>query len=222
VKYLQRCDALLQWGRIATNDFADTSVYGGMVARSIHRREGGRDLYFVANVARVNGAARCSFGVTGRQPELWNPVTGEMRDLPEFEIKGGRTVLPLKFASSESAFIVFRKPLSGFKPAAGSENFPELKSAGEITGPWQVRFDPKWGGPEKPVTFATLEDWPKRPEPGIRYFSGTAAYAKTFDLPKSATGDRPSAIYLDLGSVQALAEVSLNGKNPGAWTFLQR
>ena len=219
VKYLQRCDALLQWGRIATNDFADTSVSGGMVARSIHRREGGRDLYFVANVARVNGAARCSFGVTGRQPELWNPVTGEMRDLPEFEIKGGRTVLPLKFASSESAFIVFRKPLSGFKPAAGSENFPELKSAGEITGPWQVRFDPKWGGPEKPVTFATLEDWTKRPEPGIRYFSGTAAYAKTFDLPKSATGDRPSAIYLDLGSVQALAEVSLNGKNLGViWT----
>jgi hypothetical protein len=219
VKYLQRCDALLQWGQIATNDFADNSVSGGVIVRSIHRRAGDHDVYFVANVTRDKGAAKCSFGVAGKQPELWNPVTGKMCDLPEFEIKDGRTILPLKFASSESCFIVFRKPLSNGGPVAGAENFPELKSVGEITGAWQVRFDPKWGGPEKPVTFAMLEDWTKRPEPGIKYFSGTAVYTKTFDLPKSAIGNRQSPMYLDLGTVHALAEVWLNGKNLGVvWT----
>jgi hypothetical protein len=219
VKYLQRCDALLQWGQIATNDFTANSVSGGLNARSIHRRDGDSDVYFVANVARGGGAAKCSFGVADKQPELWNPVTGEMRDLPEFEIKDGRTILPLKFASSESCFIVFRKPIASSGQMAGAENFPELKIIGEINGEWQVRFDSKWGGPKKPVTFTMLEDWTQRPEPGIKYFSGTAVYTKTFDLPKSAIGNRQSPIYLDLGKVHALAEVWLNGKNFGVvWT----
>jgi hypothetical protein len=177
------------------------------------------DVYFVANVARAGGGAQCSFEVVGKQPELWNPVTGEMRELPEFEIKDGRTILPLKFAAAESCFIVFRKPLSRNERFAGAKNFPELKTIGEITGPWQIRFDPKWGGPAMPVTFATLEDWTKRPEPGIKYFSGTAVYAKTFDLPELESGHRPSAIFLELGKVHALAEVWLNGKNLGVvWT----
>ena len=51
----------------------------------------------------------------------------------------------------------------------------------EIGGPWEVGFDPRWGGPEK-VTFDKLEDWSKRPEDGIRYYSGTAVYRKTFQL----------------------------------------
>jgi hypothetical protein len=142
-----------------------------------------------------------------------------MRALPEFEIKDGKTIVPLKFAPAESGFIVFRKPISSSQKIAGGENFPELKTAGEITGAWRVTFDPKWGGPKKPVTFATLEDWTQRPEPGIKYFSGTAAYTKTFDLPPSALGPRPPALFLDLGTVHALAEVRLNGKNLGVvWT----
>jgi len=82
-----------------------------------------------------------------------------------------------------------------------------------------VSFNPKWGGPKEPVTFATLEDWTQRAESGIKYFSGTAVYTKTFDLPKSEIGNRKSEIFLDLGTVHALAEVWLNGKNLGVvWT----
>jgi len=219
VNYLQRCDALLQWGRIATNDFAANAVSGGLNARSIHRHDADADVYFVANVARENGAASCSFGVTGKQPELWNPVTGEMRDLPEFESKDGRTILPLKFAPSESCFIVFRKPVSATGPISTAKNFPDFKNLGEISGAWQVQFDPKWGGPKKSVTFATLDDWTQRPEPGIKYFSGTAVYAKTFDVADLKFKSRNSKLFLDLGAVYALAEVWLNGKNLGVvWT----
>ncbi len=215
VNYLQRCDALLQWGEFATNNFSVESASGGAKLRSVHRRDGDEEIYFVANLSRTNGAAKCSFGVAGKKPELWNPVTGERRDLPEFEIKDGKTILPLKFASSESCFIVFRKPVFTSAQILAAENFPELKTVGEISGAWQVRFDPKWGGPKKAVTFATLEDWTQRPEPGIKYFSGTAVYTKTFDLPQSAISNRQSQIFLDLGTVHALAEVWLNGKNLG-------
>ncbi len=90
---------------------------------------------------------------------------------------------------------------------------PALPAPVAVAGPWQVSFEPKWGGPEKPVTFANLEDWTKRSEPGIRYYSGTALYRTTFSLSHP-----PSAInhlLLDLGEVHAIATVRLNGKELG-------
>jgi hypothetical protein len=76
-----------------------------------------------------------------------------------------------------------------------------------------VQFDPRWGGPQKPVTFETLEDWTKRPEPGIKYYSGTATYRKVFDLDPEPRTLNP--VYLDLGTVKNLAQVRLNGKDLG-------
>ena len=80
-----------------------------------------------------------------------------------------------------------------------------------MSGPWNVSFDPKWGGPDN-VTFETLEDWSKRQEDGIRFYSGTAIYRKTFDAPSLPGGQR---IYLDLGTVKNLARVRLNGQDLG-------
>jgi hypothetical protein len=218
VKYLQRCDALLQWGKIATNNFSVESAAAGVKLQSIRRRAGNEEVYFVANLARTNGTAKCAFGVAGKQPELWNPVTGETRALPEFEVKDGRTILPLQFAAAESCFIVFRKPISSLDCFAGSKNFPALQTVGEISGSWQVAFDPKWGGPQQ-VTFDKLDDWTQRAEDSIKFYSGTAVYTKTFDLPDSKLTTKNSKLFLDLGAVHALAEVRLNGKYLGVvWT----
>jgi len=75
-----------------------------------------------------------------------------------------------------------------------------------------VHFDPKWGGPES-VPFNELVSWTKRPEPGIKYYSGTASYEKIFTL--TAPGRTNSKLYLDLGEVHELAEVKVNGKSCG-------
>jgi hypothetical protein len=81
-----------------------------------------------------------------------------------------------------------------------------------IPGPWQVRFDPRWRGPQQ-VVFDELVDWTKRPEDGIRYYSGTATYSSTFHLPASAQpGQR---LWLDLGNVRDLATVRVNGQALG-------
>jgi hypothetical protein len=81
-----------------------------------------------------------------------------------------------------------------------------------IAGSWEVRFDPRWGGPES-ATFDRLDDWAKRSEDGIRYYSGTAIYRKTFRLDtQPAASDR---LFLDLGKVAVMAEVKLNGKDLG-------
>jgi hypothetical protein len=81
----------------------------------------------------------------------------------------------------------------------------------EITGPWEVAFDPKWGGPEK-VTFETLGDWSKRPEAGIKHYSGRATYRNTFELSATRIGKPGCQLTLDLGDVRNLATVRVNGR----------
>jgi len=202
VHYWQRCQALLQWGRIAPPDF----VAEGLPVRAIHRHGEAADVWFVANPEDAGGEVRCTFAVTGKQPERWDPVTGAMRELPDFADDGRETALTLEFAPAQSWFVVFRRPGT---PTPG-HNFPLLTPIAEIEGPWNVSFDPTWGGPAS-VVFGTLEDWTARPEPGIRYYSGTAIYRTTFD---GATGAR-----LDLGVVNHIARVLLNGRDLGVvWT----
>ncbi len=87
----------------------------------------------------------------------------------------------------------------------------------EINGPWEVAFDPKWGGPAK-VTFEKLEDWSKRPEAGIKYYSGAASYRRTFQVTAAEMKLPHARWYLDLGKVAVMAEVRLNGQDLGiAW-----
>lgn len=86
-----------------------------------------------------------------------------------------------------------------------------VPTAQEISGAWQVAFDPNWGGPAK-ATFDGLEDRSKRPEKGIKYYSGTANYRKTFRFKPSVKAER---YYLDLGEVAVMASVKLNGNSLG-------
>ena len=82
-----------------------------------------------------------------------------------------------------------------------------------ITGPWDLAFPPKWGAPPR-VTLDQLISWSDHPDAGVKYFSGTATYRKTFNVPADLlTPDRRQ--YLDLGEVAVIAEVKLNGQDLG-------
>jgi hypothetical protein len=88
----------------------------------------------------------------------------------------------------------------------------------EIGGPWQVSFDPKWGGPEQ-VVFDTLADWTQRPELGIKYYSGRATYRRTFEIPARALQNPGARIHLDLGTIRNVARIKINGRDMGVvWT----
>ena len=179
----------------------------------IHRRAGGADIYLVANRSNRWEEVRCVFRVAGKAPELWDPATGERRSAVAWSQAGGRTTLPLEFSPYGSWCVVFRKTASA--EAAGTEprNFPRLKAAQAMGGPWVVGFDPQWGGPAS-VKFSQLASWTDRPEAGIKYYSGTAAYSTTFDLSGSVRG-AGRRLWLDLGQVRELAEIRLNGKDLG-------
>ncbi len=194
--------------RILAQRGIEPDFESGADLRYSHRHGKDFELYFVGNRTDAAVAADCTFRVTGLRPELWDAVTGEQRPLPEFRDAHGRTVVPLKFAPAQSFFIVFRKG----ERATGA-NFPELKPVAELSQSWLVTFDPKWGGPSEPVKFDTLEDWTKRAEDGIRHYSGTAIYAKTFDAPAAAIAAKSSV--LNLGALNSMARVELNGRDLG-------
>jgi hypothetical protein len=186
--------------------------------RYTHRKDGDAEIYFVANAWDIDQAAECVFRTAGKQPELWDAVTGEIRPLPEFTESGGRTAVPLRFAPHHSFFVVFRKLSAASEsksPAARpGGNFVPLAEIARFAGPWEVAFDPKWGGPEK-IEFRDLDDWSRRPEAGIKYYSGLAGYRKNFGLPGMRTGSPARRIWLDLGTVKNVARVRLNGMDLG-------
>jgi hypothetical protein len=58
--------------------------------------------------------------------------------------------------------------------------------------------------------FDSLVDWTKRPEPGIKFYSGTAEYDKTINIP-AAWLKSGRNVTLDLGNLESLANVTVNG-----------
>jgi hypothetical protein len=220
VKYWQRCHALLLWGKIALlpDDCIVSQATDSIRVSYIHRMNPVTDVYFLANTSHHCGTATCAFKVTGYQPELWDPVSGSMHNLPQFEEKDGKTLVLLKFEDAQSFFIVFRNKISR-GGISGSVNFPAPKIVVNISKPWIVQFDTTWGGPAGPVKISKLEDWTTRPEKGIKYFSGTAVYHTTFDLPASPAVHKNGTLFLDLGVVKHVARVVINHRELGiVWT----
>jgi hypothetical protein len=104
------------------------------------------------------------------------------------------------------------------KMAGGKTQRAEVRSvppSQEIVGAWDVSFPPKWGAPEK-ITLNKLASLSESTNAGVKYFSGTATYTKTFDWkPAAKSGNQKSEIWLELGEVHALAQVKLNGRDLG-------
>ena len=91
----------------------------------------------------------------------------------------------------------------------------EVPARHQLTGPWQVRFPAGWDAPEQ-IELEKLISWSDHENSGIKYFSGTATYVLSFDGPaKTAKTDNHWS--LDLGDVQVIAAVKLNGQDLGTF-----
>ena len=199
-----------------TSDFSHASTQPDAFLDWIHRSVGETDIYFIANRNNRSEKAACTFRVRGKQPELWDAVTGTQRDAVAFTQGDGGTTVTLEFPPYGSQFVVFRRPIAADAKGTPGNNSPTLSPLLKLSGPWTVTFDPKWGGPEQPVVFNDLSDWTAQADPKIKYYSGKATYRKTFDISEPQT---LNPLFLDLGDLNSLAEVRLNGKPLGIlWT----
>jgi len=185
--------------------------------RYTHRSLPDREVYFISNRTGEKVEDTCAFRNGTLSAELWDAVTGKIEQLTGVFNKKGMTCIKIRLQPYQSYFIVFRN--SG-RPEKKTyfENFPLKKTIIALEGPWMVKFDPEWGGPEK-VSFEKLENWSERPENGIKYYSGKAAYSLNFDLPDIERYNKNSEIYLSLGKVRNIANIKINKINAGTvWT----
>ncbi|MFY9362515.1 MAG: glycosylhydrolase-like jelly roll fold domain-containing protein, partial [Dysgonamonadaceae bacterium] len=182
--------------------------------RYTHKKLKDADIYFIANRTDDTFQTKCSFRVEEGAIELWNPLTGEIRELPQYTREKNYTSLPLTFDAFQSYFIVFDTTKTPTKNN-NAKNFSNLVPLQQIEGEWNVSFDPRWGGPEEAV-FPSLSDWSQNKDEGIKYYSGIATYKKIFNFNSKVNGER---IYLHLGEVKNIARVKLNEKELGVvWT----
>jgi hypothetical protein len=178
----------------------------------IHLTTEDGEIYFISNQSDRPISFDANFRIKGMQPELWNPLTSEVRYLPQSKQLTGATSVPMTMAPLESSFIIFRDPIQEVKKVA---NYPDAERVASVEGPWTIEFEENRGGPKEAVKTDVLFDWMESENPQIKYFSGNAVYKTTFtinQLPESPT-------YIDLGKVMVMAKVRVNGQYAGGvWT----
>jgi hypothetical protein len=205
---------LVTWGLplnevLSTARIPKDAEFGGPLDSSIvwiHRRSCDADIYFVANRTDHPQEIQSRFRVEGKEAELWHPDTGAIEPAG-YTIAGGRTTVPLHLQQRESVFVVFRR-----NAESSSHTLPATTATtlATLIGPWDVAFPPNLGAPEK-IQLANTESWTVNSNDGVKYFSGTATYAKTLHVPQDWLKPEVGVV-LDLGTVKDIAQVSINGR----------
>jgi len=190
-------------------DFDYSKPEGDTRLEFVHRRLSDGDLYFVDNRGDNGHKVDATFRVTGKEPELWHAETGKSEPV-SFKIADGRTTVPLDLEPWGSVFVVFRKSTS-----ASNRTIPagQKKDLATLDGSWKVSFQSGRGAPDS-VTLDKLDSWSDNSDAGVKYFSGTGTYTKSFDVP-AASLTKGAQVWIDLGDVKNLADVSINGKSLG-------
>lgn len=166
------------------------------------------DSYFLVNRKERDETFEAHFRVTGKAPELWHAETGTFEPV-SYRIVNGETVIPMSLAGEESVHVVFRKAAP-----ADSLAIKKLAPAPLLTldGAWNVAFQPGRGAPAGTV-LPKLQPLNENADAGISHFSGVATYAKDFAAPKGWKPGQP--LWLNLGDLREVAQVSVNGKDVG-------
>ncbi len=175
----------------------------------VHRKLNDGDLYFVDNRGDHAAAVDATFRVAGKSPELWYAETGTTKST-SYKIADGRTTVPLQLEPWGTVFVVFRKAT---KEATFTDPKTTESRLTSVEGPWTVSFEPGRGAPAS-VTMDSLASWSENSDPGVKYFSGIGTYTKTIQAPKDWF-KKGAHLWIDLGDVKNLAEVTVNGKSLG-------
>ena len=168
-----------------------------------HRKTDGAEWFFIAAPTGKDFHGAVALRAPG-EAEIWDPVSGQIQALPNLRA-GDTFIVQLDLERAGNCFVVFKnhtdkKPLEQ----------PRTTRTQELRQ-WTLQFPEGWGAPAKPLKLFGLQPWKDLPmsEEG-KAFSGTAVYETTFTLPKGV-----KEVVLDLGRVDMIADVTLNGEPAG-------
>ncbi len=181
---------------------------GELTFRVARMAEGDDPAYMVVKTLIVEyTAGGKSFKVSGQDPQ----------DITLFTAAGAEHVAQVQGGAKGRLWLQAWQPgqyevktASGRTLQGKTSTMPQPQ---EITGSWDLRFPPNAGAPTQ-VTLEKLISWSEHSDPGVKYFSGTATYTKTINVPREMLG-KNRRLYLDLGTVQMMAQMKLNSKALG-------
>jgi hypothetical protein len=187
-------------------DYAFSRQHADSDIVATHRSDAGTEIYFVANQKARAEKLEASFRVSGLRPELWYADSGKTASA-SYRIEGERTIVSLDMEPQGSVFVVFREQAATQQVALPAMATRPLAT---LAGPWTLDFAPGGGAPAS-IKLDGLSSWSTSQIDGIRYYSGSATYRR--ELKADAAWLRKGAsVLLDLGDVQVMAQVKLNGK----------
>jgi hypothetical protein len=149
------------------------------------------------------------FTAVGQDPDMM-----QLSGASEFATS--RTVEVNAAPSGHTTMLAWKPGKYAIRTASGrtiDATVPDAPAPITLSDPWNVAFPTK-SGADKKVSFPELQSWSKSEDGDVKYFSGTAAYSKTFTVPTEMLG-KDSRLTLDLGSVRVMAQVWVNGKDMG-------
>ena len=190
----------------------------------IHYAKDDTDFYLIRNTTDDWVSEKLSFRQSDKQPELWDPKTGDMIRIPTYHEVDGQTNFPLSIPPFGSYFVVFTSEPAKTKSDSKmndlvysthgfySRSSLDRKSSIQLEGDWRVSFSEDWGAPAE-VNFPDLISWTESGLMGIQYYSGIGIYTKEFEFHRKLNDKE--RIYLDLGDLDELADIVLNGQSLG-------
>ena len=159
----------------------------------VHRQTQDSDIYFIANTSNQKKTTQVTFRSAGPQVEVWNAMNGSSYQASAITSTAGSTAVSLEFEPYQSHVIVISKS----KTEMPKLPLPTKELASiDLSTDWQIAFG---SGPS--TNLDKLHSWAD--DEATRYFSGTALYEKSFELPAGQVGSgiRHS---IDFGEGQAL------------------
>ena len=197
-------DGYVYGGKVARNHRGHDATLAGIqfVHRVCHseRSEESADIYWLCNFTGADWQGDVRFRDGGSNVAIFNPETGEA-----FKASG-----KVCLKAGDALFFVLTD-----KPLDIPDAVPAFKTSEILTLDryWDVEFNQK-GGEHALETFSTLNDWTSNSNPVVKYFSGTANYRSSFCVPAGSLNGLDEC-RLDLGNVQVMAELIINGHNAG-------
>jgi hypothetical protein len=188
--------------------------------RWIERKLKDQHLFFFSNFEQA-AAFSATLRVKGKQPELMNPVTGEIKKIARFEETGNGTKIEIDVNdSADSFFVLFRENANAPSVVKASASAAELdlfhNDKGELVaetgkaGTYKLTMS---DGSTRSVTVkadaqsVALTGWKTESTDNGGF---TETRVSEFNLPKSFGNDQ--RVVLDLGKVEVMAQVAVNGK----------
>ncbi len=187
-----------------------TSRTGDAPITHIHRRMAdGTELYFLANQRRTTEELVITFRGAEGQPELWDATTGAITPIGIYESLGTGSRLPVHLPPSGALFIVFRKPMAGFRPLLSvvARNKPILSSMpfapvprltySDLANHFTISF---WAKPELNIMLNTQNFMDQIADPWTDYYaiyppSGRALYGPGHETAGLTVGRNGVAVW---------------------------